>query len=213
MTERSPRIAVLASGRGSNFSAIADACQTGALKADLTCLVTDRPGCLAVEEAGRLKIKVLEIPVGQSSRDEHEEKILEALKGNSPDFLVLAGYRRILGSRLISAFDSGRGYSRIVNIHPSLLPAFPGLDSYRKAFEYGSKVSGVTVHLVTKGVDQGPICAQESFSLEGFETPDQVEAAGLKIEHRLFPKTLQWLLPEKFLIMRSGKDRMRVCQS
>ena len=121
------------------------------------------------------------------------------------DIVIVEGLAEAIGrpepgfeSRLIEAFRDPRGYVRIVNVHPSLLPSFPGVDAYRQAFEFGAKSTGVTVHLVELAVDSGPICAQESFSIADCRSVDEVEKRGLAIEHRLFPQTLSWVLAEKF---------------
>jgi phosphoribosylglycinamide formyltransferase-1 len=111
---------------------------------------------------------------------------------------------------LIEAFRSERGYSRIINIHPSLLPAFTGVSSYRQAFEFGVKTTGVTVHLVEAAVDSGPICAQEVFDIGDCKSVDEVERRGLAIEHRLFPETLKWVLPEAFSVEKRGPGRFSV---
>jgi phosphoribosylglycinamide formyltransferase-1 len=105
---------------------------------------------------------------------------------------------RILTPYLIDAFRCDKGYSRMVNIHPSLLPAFPGTHAYAQAFRYGVKITGVTVHLVEPVVDSGPICAQEAFSIEDCQSEDEVEMRGLAVEHRLYPKALNWILAERF---------------
>lgn len=205
------RIVVLASGRGSNFEAMLRAIDSGTLDAEVAGVITDVEGALVVEKAQRRGFPTEVIPVEFQQgldkteiRRRHEEEILVRIKKfevhSQVKFLVLAGYRRIIGPTLLQAFQSPRGYSRIVNVHPSLLPAFPGLKSYAQAFSYGVKVTGVTVHLVEGGVDTGPICAQESFSIADCYSEEEVERRGLEIEHRLFPQTLQWILKEKFEI-------------
>jgi phosphoribosylglycinamide formyltransferase-1 len=213
-------IAVLASGRGSNFDAILKAVRSGSLDAEITAVVSDRIGAPVLAKAGDAGIRTIEIPVPAPAsapdlarrRDLHEQRILEALAPLAPRFLVLAGYMRVMTPRLIEAFRSERGYSRIVNVHPSLLPAFPGVGSYAQAFEHGAKVAGVTVHLVEHEVDSGPICAQEAFSIAGCRSATEVEALGLAIEHRLYPDSLRWILPEKFTFERRG-ERHHVSQS
>ena len=133
-------------------------------------------------------------------RTRHEELILAALAPLKPAFLILAGYMRILTPRLLGAFRSPRGYARVVNIHPSLLPAFPGTGGYAQAWEHGAKVAGASVHLVDEGVDEGPICAQEAFSIAECRSAEEVEKMGLAVEHRLYPRALSWILEEKFEI-------------
>ncbi len=223
-------IAVLASGRGSNFEAILRAVQGGQLDADIRVLVTDNPQAKAIQIAqwAGIAVEVVEPPRSrQAKRDgellneppritkapgmqaedtqelaarrlQHDEAILRALSRHLPKFLVMAGYMRVVTPRLIEAFRSDRGYSRIVNIHPSLLPAFPGVESYAQAFHHGAKITGATVHLVEEQVDSGPICAQTAFDISACRTQAEVEQRGLSIEHRLYPETLSWILPEAF---------------
>ncbi len=216
------RIAIFASGRGSNFDAIADAIQAGRLAAEITSVVCDRPGAPVIEKARARGIKVHVVPPTDVSvpggdielrRDRHEELILDRLGAENPEWLVFAGYMRILGSPLLARYRAPRGqnYHRIVNVHPSLLPAFPGKDSYAQAFQRGCAVAGVTVHLVEKEVDGGPIAAQEAFSIAGCASADEVEALGLELEHRIYPETLGWLLSGNFeVIARPGPGR-RFC--
>lgn len=203
------RIAVLASGRGSNFEAILHAVEAGKLDVQIVALISDAPNAPVLEKAQRHGIPAFYIPF--ESRNQHESRILAQLSelGESlrPQFLVLAGYKRIIGSTLLEAFRSIRGYSRIVNVHPSLLPAFPGLSSYAQAFRYGVKVTGVTVHLVEEGVDTGPICAQEAFLIADCSSEEEVELRGLQVEHRLFPQTLEWILKENFEITSREQKR------
>lgn len=206
--------AVFASGRGSNFDAICRAIREERLVHDLRVLLTDQTDAGVIERAHFWQVPVEVVPVktvpGDSlleRRQRHEREILLRLKSYSPSWVVLAGYKRVLTSELIEAFRSGSGWTRLVNIHPSLLPAFPGLNSYRQAFDYGCKVAGVTVHLVEEAVDGGPICAQQSFSIEGCQTPEDVEKMGLAIEHQILPDALNWLFAEQFDFKKSpGSD-------
>jgi phosphoribosylglycinamide formyltransferase-1 len=197
------RIAVFASGRGSNFDAIEAAIRARTVDAEIVAVVSDQHEAPVLEKARKAGLKALAIPVG-TSRLEHEKKILSELEPLAPQFLVLAGYMRIITSHLIESFRSERGYSRIVNIHPSLLPAFPGVNSYAQAFRHGVKMTGVTVHLVENQVDSGPICAQEAFDISGCATEEVVEKLGLAIEHRVYPEALSWILPERFSVSPRG---------
>jgi phosphoribosylglycinamide formyltransferase-1 len=207
-------IILFASGRGSNFDAIQKAIQNDQLGAEIRAVVSDQPDAAVLSKAEAQGIKTFLIPYsGFASRWEHEQKILSVISDLNPRFLVMAGYQRILTSRLIEVFRSERGYARVVNIHPSLLPAFPGLRAYAKAYAYGTQVSGVTVHLVEAEVDQGPICAQEAFSLFDCQTDREVEQRGLGIEHRLYPETLSWVLPEKFSVEYRQGGRICVRQN
>jgi phosphoribosylglycinamide formyltransferase-1 len=206
-------IAILASGRGSNFDAIYAAVKSGALDADIVAVVSDKADAGVLEKAKKAGLKAIAVPfVKGTSRQDHETKILAELDQTRPKFLVLAGYMRIMTPHLIERFRSERGYSRIVNIHPSLLPAFPGVESYEQAFHAGVKVSGVTVHFVETEVDSGPICAQEAFRIDDCRSVSEVEQRGLAVEHRLYSETLKWVLPEKFDLAKfemSGRFSVR----
>lgn len=199
-------IAVLASGRGSNFDAISRAIDAGWLGAKVVAVVSDQPDAPVLDKARALGIPTSVVPAISSKeepdrvtrRKKHDARVLEALAPANPRFLVMAGYMRVVTPVLIEAFRSERGYSRITNIHPSLLPAFPGVESYAQAYRYGTCLSGATVHLVEETVDSGPICAQESFSILGCQSEKEVEKLGLAIEHRLYPQTLAWVLAENF---------------
>ena len=205
----STSIVVFASGTGSGFESIARAVKEKRLDAEIQALVCDRPGALVIEKARHLGIKTIVIP-GKADRLTHEKEILNELVDLDPRFLVLSGYMRILTPHLIDAFRSDRGYYRIVNIHPSLLPSFSGMHGYSQAFLHGAKVAGATVHLVDKGLDSGPICAQESFAIDQCKDAAEVETLGKAIESKLYPKTLSWVLPEHFdLVNRNG--RLCVC--
>jgi len=190
--EKTP-IVILASGRGSNFTALVEAAQSGLLCADVRGLICDRPDAEVLVRAKKLGIPVQVIPVrGKSPEDRRAQEVAveNAAREWAPEFLILAGYERILSKEFIDAFRSARGQSRLINIHPSLLPAFPGLHAYRQAFAAGVAQAGVTVHLVETEVDSGPVLAQEAFSLSGCASAADVEARGLAIEHRLFVQTL-----------------------
>lgn len=210
-------IAVFASGRGSNFEAIALAIKKKKLHAEILALITENPDAHAVKIAKKYKIPVecVEVPrfsglQGAGLRAAHEDRVLGVLKKYDPRFLIMAGYMRLLGPTLLSPYRDSRGFCRIVNVHPSLLPAFRGVDAYQQAFEYGVKVTGATVHFVDLEVDAGPICAQEVFSIETCKSPAEVEKLGLLVEHRLFPQTLQWVLSESFEIeKRKGRPCVR----
>ncbi len=205
-------IAILASGRGSNFDAIAEAIAQGSLEAKIIGVISDREKAAVLTKAAARGIPAKFIPAEadpdspiEERRRRHDRKVVAALQEWRPKFIVMAGYMRVVTDELIEAFRSDRGYSRIVNIHPSLLPAFPGKDSYRQAFEQGAKVAGVTVHLVEQEVDSGPICDQRAFPIGDCKTVMEVEEKGLKIEHELYPATLRWVLPENFEVNRRGR--------
>jgi phosphoribosylglycinamide formyltransferase-1 len=221
MSAVKPRIAFLASGRGSNFEALMAAVREGRVQAEPVALVCDRFDAPVVEKARALGLPVALVPAPPVSsgtlkerREAHGRTILEALAPHRPDWLVLAGFMRILPSSVMAAFRDPRGFNRVVNVHPSLLPAFPGRDSYRQAFEHGCQLAGVTVHLVEPEVDSGPILAQEAFPIAAAHDAGEVEALGLAVEHRLYPATLSWLLSGNFQTFQSESSRrLRVRQN
>ncbi|WP_413290958.1 phosphoribosylglycinamide formyltransferase [Bdellovibrio sp. HCB337] len=196
-----PRIAILASGRGSNFEAIARAVGNRTLQAEIALVGSDRADALVLDKAKALGIPTLV--------EKDQAKLKSVLMDLNIQYLVLAGYMRILKEDFLQGFADTRGFHRIVNIHPSLLPDFPGLDSYRQAYEAKVPQTGVTVHFVDGGVDTGPICAQKSFSIADCQSLDEVERRGLAIEHQLYPETLNWILSEKFEIL-NHKGKLHV---
>jgi phosphoribosylglycinamide formyltransferase-1 len=206
-------IVVFASGSGSGFESIAQAIQDKKLDADLRALVCDQPAAGVIEKARRFGIKTLIVAKGEGeSRTSHDQRILSEILPIEPRFLVMAGYMRIVSPKLLETFRSERGYTRVVNIHPSILPCFPGVGAYAQAFRYGVKTTGATVHLVESEVDSGPICAQAAFSIEDCRSEAEVEERGKAIERKLYPETLTWVLPERFDIeVRISHQMRRLC--
>ncbi|MEH7117565.1 phosphoribosylglycinamide formyltransferase [Neobacillus vireti] len=186
------KIAVFASGNGSNFQAIIDVVTSGELAAEISVLICDKPGAYAVERANEAGIPsfVFQAKV-YPSKEEYEEAILKELNKYDVDFIVLAGYMRLIGTTLLSAYQG-----RIVNIHPSLLPAFPGKDAIGQALAAKAKWSGVTIHYVDEGMDTGPIIIQERVKLEDNETRETLQKKIQQIEHKLYPEVLQMLLTQ-----------------
>lgn len=184
------RIAVFASGTGSNFEAIADAADTGIISGcEVALCVCDRPGAPVVAKAEARGINTLVLkPSSFSSKEEMEKIIADRLDEEKIELVCLAGYMRIVGKVLL-----GRYGGRIINLHPSLLPSFPGAHGIRDAFEYGVKVFGVTVHYVDETLDGGRIIAQSAFPYEG-ESLDELETLIHRTEHRLYPATIEKLL-------------------
>jgi phosphoribosylglycinamide formyltransferase 1 len=174
---------VLASGQGTNFEALARASQRMELGGRIALLLTDRPEAPVVERARRLGIETLALPVGRfRTRIEDERPWVEALRQRGIETLLLAGFMRRLHEPLLAAFAD-----RIVNIHPSLLPAFPGLDAIRQAFDHGVRVTGCTVHLVEGTLDGGPILAQAAVEVREDDTLESLTARVHEAEHRLYP--------------------------
>ncbi|MGD6874670.1 phosphoribosylglycinamide formyltransferase [Sutcliffiella horikoshii] len=187
------RIAIFASGSGSNFQAITEACRNGLLEATPALLVCDRPGAYVVERATAADIPYFAFaPKSYQTKEEFEGHILQELARYEVDFIVLAGYMRLIGPTLLNAFKG-----RIVNIHPSLLPAFPGLDAVGQALEYGVKLTGVTIHFVDEGMDTGPIIAQQAIEIGPDDTREMLEKKIHEVEHSFYPQTLQQLFSVK----------------
>lgn len=188
------RLAVLLSGRGSNFLALHGAIEDGTLPAEIVLVlsnVEDAPGLAA---ARRLGLPAVAVPHrGEPSRQAHEEKVLSALAGSEPDWICLAGYMRLLSPAFVE-----RWRRRIVNVHPSLLPTFPGLDAQGQAVEHGVKVSGCTVHLVDEGLDSGPIVVQHAVQVLDGDDPATLSARILEQEHRAYPQAMRRLITERW---------------
>ena len=186
------RLAVLLSGRGSNFLALHAAVQRGELPAEFVAVLSDVAEAPGLAAARRLGLPAVAVPRrGEPSRQAHEEKVLAALAPARPDWLCLAGYMRLLSPAFVARFPR-----RIVNVHPSLLPAFPGLDAQRQALEHGVKVSGCTVHLVDEGLDSGPIVVQRAVPVADDDDEASLAARILEQEHRAYPQALGRLLRE-----------------
>jgi phosphoribosylglycinamide formyltransferase-1 len=180
---RSRTLAVLASGRGGNFEALVQAERRGELGGRIAILLTDGPDVPALERARRLGVEALALPCGRfRTRIEDESPWVEALRHRGVGVLLLAGFMRRLHTPLLQAFPD-----RILNVHPSLLPAFPGLDAIGQAWAYGVKVTGCTVHLVGAGLDDGPILAQAAVEVRDDDTLETLEARIHEAEHRLYP--------------------------
>lgn len=180
-------IVVLASGRGTNFQAIIDAVERGKLPAKVAGLVCDNPGASALERAARHGIPRLVVArESYPSRSEFERGLVDAVRRFAPDLVVLAGFMRVLGNTVLSAFPQ-----RIINIHPSLLPAFRGLDAQRQALEYGVRYSGCTVHFVDGGVDTGSIISQRVVPVMPDDTVDALAARILAQEHELLVECIK----------------------
>lgn len=186
------RLAIFASGAGSNFEAIARACADGTLPAEAVLMVCDRPGAAVIERAERLGVPSFVFsPKTYESKAAYEQEIVSRLREAGVDFICLAGYMRILSDVLLDAYGG-----RIVNIHPSLLPAFRGAHAVEQAVAYGVKVYGITVHFVDASLDGGRILAQEAFPYEGND-PEEVHRIGQQIEHRLYVETLRRLFNQE----------------
>ena len=180
------RLGVLGSGKGSNFAAIADACANGQIPAEVALVLSDveSAGILAHARERNLPARFLAPGKFRTKLDEEAERgYVSALQEAKVDLLVLAGFMRVLKGEFLRAFEG-----RIVNIHPSLLPSFPGLEAWKQALDYGVKVTGCTVHFVDAGVDSGPIIGQQTVPVPDDDTPETLHQRIHAAEHELYPK-------------------------
>jgi phosphoribosylglycinamide formyltransferase-1 len=185
-------LAVLASGQGTNFEALARAAGRGEIPGRIACLLCDQPEAPALERARRLGIEAVCPPAGRfRTRLEDEGPWLEALRARGVDVLLLAGFMRRLHAKLLGAFPD-----HILNIHPSLLPAFPGLDAIGQAWARGVRVTGCTVHVVTPSLDDGPIVAQAAVEVRDGDTLESLSGRIHEAEHRLYPTAVRRFLAE-----------------
>lgn len=186
----SRRLAVLISGRGSNLQALIDAAAAGRLDASIVVVISNRDGVEGLDRARRAGIEAITMhPRAWPSRAAYDAALVEALRQRNVDLVCLAGFMRLLGATMVDAFPN-----RIVNIHPSLLPSFPGVDAQRQALEHGVKVTGVTVHLVTTELDAGPIILQRPVPVLETDTAASLSARILEEEHRAYPEAIELLL-------------------
>lgn len=192
MNKKLPAISVFASGSGTNFQAIADAVNNGTIPARIALLVCDKPDAYVLQRAEKEGITTFVFePKKFVSKAHYEQQILMELQRHEVEWIFLAGYMRIIGRTLLNAYPE-----KIVNIHPALLPAFPGANGILDAYKYGVKVFGVTVHFVDEGVDTGKIIDQDSFKIWGSESLEEVENQIYKIEHEIYPRVIAKLLSQ-----------------
>ncbi|MBD8069652.1 phosphoribosylglycinamide formyltransferase [Bacillus sp. PS06] len=186
------KLAVFASGSGTNFQAILDAVREGTLDAEITLLVCDKPGAKVIERAESAGVDTFVFSAKEfASKVEFETLIVERLTKLEIDLVVLAGYMRLIDQTLLAAYPN-----QIVNIHPSFLPDFPGKDAIGQAYRAGVKTTGVTIHFVDEGMDTGPIIAQRTIEIEQDDTLERLEQKVHEVEHIFYPETLQSLLKE-----------------
>ncbi len=183
-------IAILVSGRGSNLKAILEAIKEGKLEAKVQVVISNNPEALALAIARQYGVHAVAIDNKGLTRQEHEKRLLNELSYYAVDYLVMAGYMRVLSPAFLTSFKHHKGYYRVINIHPSLLPEFPGAHAYEDAFNSGVKESGITIHLVDEQVDHGPILAQAKFSRLPDDTLKSFQNRGLALEHKLYPELL-----------------------
>jgi len=183
------RLAILLSGRGSNFEAIADRIGSGQLDAQIAIVVSNIESAPGLQSAKKRGLQTLYIPSRQKTREEFDREVIEVLKRNNVSLVVLAGFMRILSQFFLEAFPYG-----ILNIHPSLLPSFPGMDVQKQAIEHGAKFSGCTVHFVDNTLDGGPIVSQAVVPVLDDDTPETLAARILTEEHRIYSEAINLVL-------------------
>jgi phosphoribosylglycinamide formyltransferase-1 len=184
-------VGVLASGRGSNLQAIIDAIEAGRLDAQIVLVLSNKKDAVALERARKHGLTDVFLDpkpfAGQpDSREAYDRAVLDVLRKHDVELVLLAGYMKIVTPVLVKAYEN-----RMMNIHPALLPSFPGLDAQKQALEHGVKISGCTVHFVTEGVDEGPIIIQAAVPVQEGDTPETLAARILVEEHKIYPKAVQ----------------------
>jgi phosphoribosylglycinamide formyltransferase-1 len=190
------RVGVLISGGGTNLQSIIDAAELGDLDAEVVVVVSSHAEAYGLERARKAGIPALHIDrTKYDTLQDFNHAIREALDLHSAEVVVMAGYMRLLGREVLEAFPG-----RVLNIHPALLPAFPGASGIQEAFDYGVKITGVTVHFASEGFDEGPIIAQEIVRVEEDDTVETVEAKIHSVEHRIYPAALQLLAEDRVRI-------------
>ena len=185
------RVAVLASGRGSNLQAVIDAIEAGTVQSKIVAVISNKKEAPALERARRQGLPAIFVDpkpyAGRpDSREAYDRELLDVLQQHDVELVLLAGYMKIVTTVLVEAF-----VNRMMNIHPSLLPSFPGLDVQKKAIQWGCKLAGCTVHFVTEGVDEGPIILQAAVPIFDDDTPDTLSARILEQEHKIYPRAVQ----------------------
>src|SRR5256714_8789437 len=194
------RIGVLLSGRGSNFEALADSVKGGRIpNAEIVIVVSNREGAPGIDKAKERHIPARVIPSKGLEREAYDRQVVEVLKEHKVDLVCLAGYMRLLSAFFVASFPN-----RILNIHPSLLPSFPGLESQRQALEYGVKFAGCTVHFVDENLDAGPIVLQAAAPVRDDDTEATLSARILAEEHRIYSEAVRLVLEGRYKIEGRG---------
>jgi len=198
------RIVILVSGRGSNAQAIVQRCAAEAWPAQVVAVVGNRPGAAAFDFAAAQGITTALVDhTGFAGREAFDAELMRVVDGFAPDLVVLAGFMRILGDGFVAHYAG-----RLLNIHPSLLPAFGGLHTHRRAIEAGCKLAGATVHFVTPALDHGPIVAQAAVPVRPDDTPEALAGRVLAVEHVIYPQAVRWFV-EGQLVLDGGVVRHR----
>ncbi len=190
------RIGVLLSGRGSNFEALAESVAAGRIpNAEIAIVISNRGGAPGIERANARGIRTRVIPSKGLERETYDRQVAAVLEEHQIDLICLAGYMRLLSPYFVAKFPN-----RVLNIHPSLLPSFPGLESQRQALEYGVKFAGCTVHFVDENLDAGPIILQSVVTVKDDDTEESLNARILKEEHRIYSEAVRIVLEGKYKI-------------
>jgi len=189
------RLGILLSGRGSNFEAIADQVAAGRIPAEIAVVISNRPEARGLEVACKRGLKAVCIPSKGSDRETYDRQLIRELEANQVDLVCLAGFMRLLSATFVRAYPQ-----RILNIHPSLLPAFPGLDAQKQALEHGVKITGCTVHLVDEFLDAGPIILQAAVPVLDGDTVESLSARILTKEHVIYSEAIRMMLGGEFRI-------------
>jgi len=187
------KVGILISGRGTNLQALIDAARAGALGGEIAVVISNVEGASGLDRARRAGLPALVCDHRGRSREEHDAALVALLAQHGVELVCLAGYMRLLSPVFLRAYPR-----RVLNVHPSLLPAFPGRDAQRQAWEHGVKVSGATVHVVDEGLDAGPIVAQEAVPVLEEDGPQELAARILEAEHRIYPPAVRIILEGRF---------------
>ncbi len=190
------KLGILLSGRGTNFLAIAESCRAGRIAAEIAIVISNRADAPGIERARQLGLEAHVIPSKGRQREEHDSEVIGALREKRVELVCLAGYMRLLSPGFIRAFPN-----RILNIHPALLPAFPGLEAQKQAFDYGVKVSGCTVHFVDEHLDHGPIIVQRTVPVLDSDDDHSLAARILEQEHIAYTDAINIVLAGNFDII------------
>ena len=183
------KLAVLISGNGSNLQSIIDAIESGQLDAEIRAVISNNREAYGLQRATRHGLPTRVLDHREYEDREHFDKALQHyLQSIDPDFIVLAGFMRILGPGIVDAFEN-----RILNIHPSLLPAYKGLNTHQRALDNGEQKHGVSIHLVTAKLDDGPVILQASYPIEAGDRAEDLQHKGHRLEHQMYPQVLRWL--------------------
>ena len=196
MSERPLRIGVLVSGSGTNLQAVIDACGAGEIEGEVVVVISNHEEAYGLERARRRGIDA--VWVDRTAHDtvrQYNRAILAALREREVGLVVMAGYMRLLGAEILDAYPNA-----VINLHPAILPSFPGASGIRDAFEHGVKVTGVTVHFADEVFDEGPIIAQEAVRIEEDDTIETLEAKIHEVEHRLLPQAVAWFAEGRLLV-------------